>query len=48
MEIGGKKIHKEVEQTIQLRLVRSKITEEFFFELWEKIKASGSGEQVFI
>ena len=25
-------------------LVRSKITEEFFFELWEKIKASGSGE----
>ena len=25
-------------------LVRSKITEEFFFELWEKIKESGSGE----
>ena len=25
-------------------LVRSKITEEFFFELWEKIKSSGSGE----
>ncbi len=25
-------------------LVRSKITEDFFFELWEKIKASGSGE----
>ena len=25
-------------------MVRSKITEEFFFELWEKIKASGSGE----
>ena len=25
-------------------LVRSKITEEFFFELWDKIKASGSGE----
>ena len=25
-------------------LVRSKITEDFFFELWDKIKASGSGE----
>ena len=25
-------------------LVRSKVTEEFFFELWEKIKSSGSGE----
>ena len=25
-------------------MVRSKITEEFFFELWEKIKSSGSGE----
>jgi ribonucleoside-triphosphate reductase (thioredoxin) len=25
-------------------LVRSKVTEAFFFELWEKIKASGSGE----
>jgi ribonucleoside-diphosphate reductase alpha chain len=25
-------------------LVRSKVTEDFFFEIWEKIKASGSGE----
>ena len=25
-------------------LVRSKVTEDFFFDIWEKIKASGSGE----
>jgi len=25
-------------------LVRSKVTEDFFFDLWEKIKSSGSGE----
>ena len=42
--VGGKIIHKEAEQIIQQYYYDIELQKDFFMDLWNRIKASGSGE----